>query len=88
MAEVPEPAGEDNKKEEQGETSRWLLEEILGEQPRNLMANRALFDAEETGFGGYGSDGEREVFFQGGGWSESEAEAKEVNQVYKVVGSP
>ena len=44
-----------------------MLEEILGEQPRNLMADRVLFEAEEspqeTGFWGYEPDGEREVFF-------------------------
>ena len=40
-----------------------MLEEILGKRAGNLMADRALFEAEEAGFGGYKQDGEREVFF-------------------------
>ena len=54
---------EDDEKEELGEPSRWMLEEILGEQPRNLVADRALFEAEEAGLRAYETDGEREVFF-------------------------
>ena len=61
---------EDNKEEELGEPSRWMLKEILGGQPRNPAEDQALFEAEEAGLGGYKTDEEREVFFRGGGWSD------------------
>ena len=54
---------ENCKEEEQGQPSRWMLEEIMGEQPRNPMENQALFKAEDVGLEGYELDGEREVFF-------------------------
>ena len=60
-----------------------MLEEILGGQPRNPAEDQALFEAEGAGLGGYETDGEREVFFPGGGWDEREAEAEEVNLVYE-----
>ena len=56
---------EDCEEEELGQPSRWMLKEIMGEQPRNPAENQALFKTEDVGLKGYKTDGEREVFFRG-----------------------
>ena len=47
-----------------------------------------MFGEEETRLGGYEADEEREVFFRGRDWGESEVEAEKVNQVYEVEEAP
>ena len=72
---------ENCEEEEQGQPSRWMLEEIMGEPSRNPTEDQTRVVTEDVGLDGYERCGEREVFFQGGDWSYDEAEAEEVNQV-------
>ena len=74
-------AEENCEEEEQGEPSRWITEEILGQSARKPTENQTLFEVEDVGLDGYELPGEREVFFQGGDWSYDEVEAEEMNQV-------